>query len=270
MDGPAPARRALRRRPGRPDLVLPPPRRVRAAPLQGRVRPGRAYDGGGDHDGRPPPRARRLVPPGISPYALARRPLLRHLPLALAGLYGYPPGARRALRRTSPARPTYRHNDRASRPLLPLCGDAHTPWCPRTRLEVAPRRQGAGPLATPPGMGRRRPAYPGLAGAARSGRSPRQAAREARIPRQDEGGPYCPTSRTELRNCGQPPEGRTIFPEDGEQWSRNPRHEEGGRPRYGHKRNGGPEGAGCDLWRRDLREERRERFQRLEEGPIRR
>src|SRR5215217_5553943 len=79
-----------------------------------------------------------LAPPWVGTDALARRPLLQHLPLALASLYGYPSGTRRALRRSSPARRTPEHNDPARRPLLPLRGDAHTPWCPGTRLEDAP------------------------------------------------------------------------------------------------------------------------------------
>src|SRR5215213_9813161 len=139
MDGPGRARRALHRRPGRPALVLPPPRRVRASPLPGRFHACRADDGGGDHGDRPPLLTRRLAPPWVSPYALARRPLLRHLPLALAGLYGYPSATGRTLRRASPARPAPEHNDRARRHLLPFGGDAHTPWCPGSRLEDAPR-----------------------------------------------------------------------------------------------------------------------------------
>ncbi len=72
--------------------------------------------------------------------------------------------------------------------------------------------QGAGTLATPPAVGRRRPAHPGLAGAARRGRGPRQAAREARIPGQNEGGPHHPTPGSEVIDCGQPPERRTHLP----------------------------------------------------------
>src|SRR5215207_5349286 len=167
MDGPAPARRALHRRPGGPALVLPPPRRVRASPVPGRFHAGRADNGGGDHGGRPPALLGGLAPPWVGTDALARRPLLRHLPLALAGLYGYPSGTRRALRWSSPARRAPEHNDPARRPLLPLGGDTHTPRRPGTRLEDPPRRQGAGRLASPPAVDRRRPAHPGIAGAAR-------------------------------------------------------------------------------------------------------
>ena len=84
-------------RSGRPRRVLPEPRRVPAAPVQGRLRGGRA-DNRSPHRGRsPPPGARRDPSARLAAPALGRGALLRHLPLALAGLHGHPPPARRAL-----------------------------------------------------------------------------------------------------------------------------------------------------------------------------
>src|SRR5829696_7611400 len=91
MDGPTPARRRRPRRAGGPGLALPPPRRVQALPLHGRVRPRRARDGGCDHGRRSTVFVHGRAPSRVGPAALGGGPLLRHLPLALAGVHGDPP-----------------------------------------------------------------------------------------------------------------------------------------------------------------------------------
>jgi hypothetical protein len=235
MDDPGPPRRPRPRCSGRSGLALSPPWGVPALPLSWRVRAGRANDRGGDHGSRPPLLAHRLAPSGIGPAALARGTLIRHLPLALAGLHGDPPGTRRALRRATPARPAPYRDDRFGRPLLPLRRDAHTPRRPRTRLEHAARGAGTTTLAAQPPVGGRRLAHPGLAGAARRGRGPRQTTREARIPRQHEGYPHRTTTPARVIDRRRPRQRRTVFPA-------GTTEEHRGRP-YRPRR--GREGYGC-------------------------
>ena len=80
-----------RRRARRPGPSRPQPGRVRSLPLQGRFRAGDARHGRRDSGRRPPAVMGGLARPRLCPDALGGGPLLRHLPLALAGLHAHPP-----------------------------------------------------------------------------------------------------------------------------------------------------------------------------------
>src|SRR5215212_823058 len=97
MDGADAARCPRPRRAWHARLTLPPPRRIRRAPLPRRARGRLARDRRPDHGPLPPPDAPRERPAGPPAAALDRGALLRHLSLALAGLHGHPSPARRVL-----------------------------------------------------------------------------------------------------------------------------------------------------------------------------